>query len=179
MITSYSIAKRYNEVLNALEHDVVEARMGFFGRVLACQTLRFGKFSLRYKPRTKYSPAFYELRVPTSKALPPKEMISFKPSRGFVWELDELDSLDVSEEIEERMKKSLETGAWSLKEDSQLFEKLPMERLKQLRSLIYIKTEKGAHENAWVARFDDKWLYSETPDIIECMKILREVEWKL
>lgn len=56
--------------------------------------------------------------------------------------------------------------------------KLPYARLKKIKTLYYAGIENRGGENKLVARFDDKWFYSETPDIIECLKILREAEKK-
>lgn len=185
-IGAFSAARRFDEILNALGHEVVWAKTSFLSSTIQCETFKHGKFSLRYHRGRKYTPAYYELKVPTAKSLPPDEKIFFDKSDMWfglelakeTWRLWRKEKLK-GPEVKEKIKNYLGSDSQSFKEDSALLSKLPVEKLRELRSLAYIGTEKEGYENMWVARFSDKWRYSETPDITECVKILREVEEKL
>lgn len=151
----YKSATRFDEILNALKHDIVSAKTAWLlSHTLSCESLRHGRFLLYYFGGSKYSPPYYELRISTSKQLPEREEIFVRKTGVLV--------RGPREKVSERFK-----------------DKLPAEKLMAIKSLKFIETERKGNENRFVARFDDEWLRSETSDIIECLKILREVEEKL
>jgi len=153
VFTLYTSATRFAEILNAIQHEIVSAKISGleYSPVLTCKTLEHGEFSLKYFPGSRYSPAWYRLWITTNKPLPARETIFKK--KGL---------LKKSPQLSERLK-----------------DRLLAEKLMALKSLKYIMTESKRDKNRLVAMFDDRIRYSETHDIIECLKLLREIEEKL
>ncbi|MEM2878352.1 MAG: hypothetical protein QXG10_02240 [Candidatus Hadarchaeales archaeon] len=54
-----------------------------------------------------------------------------------------------------------------------------VEKLARLESLTYFGGGIGKGESEFVAKFTDRWLRSETPDIIECLKVIKEIDSEL
>lgn len=148
----YNQTLKFTDVVNALNMDLTKLE------VVKLNTLRFstisnGKFTLYYDNGGMYSYPHYRMWITTIKNLP---NLSFELS--YLWNEDT---------FYRRCRGSITTplpGYVSFME------------VADIPSLRKIKFERGAMNNRIVASLDDKWLYSESSDILKTLKILRKIE---
>jgi len=145
-------AARFGDILSKLQNEVTWAKisgLGLVNYVLTCETLNYGKFSLKFYPRygSLRVPAvahpYYKLWISTYKQLPQLNKIFTR-------------------------KNGLSTSPQN---------KILTDKLMAIESLKYIGVEKRGNENRLVARFRTESFRPKTSfDIIEYLKILREIE---
>jgi hypothetical protein len=151
----YNQTLKFADVVNALNMDLTKLE------VVKLNTLRFstisnGRFTLYYDNGGMYSYPHYRVWINTIKTL---------PNLGF-----EHSDLWNEDTFYRRCRGSITTplpGYVSFMEVS------------DIPSLRKIKFERSAFNNRIVATLDDKWLYSESSDILKTLKILRKIEGML
>ncbi len=148
----YNQTLKFADVVNALNMDLTKLE------VVKLNTLRFstisnGKFTMYYDNGGMYSYPHYKIWITTIKTLP---NLSFEESD--LWNEDT---------FYRRCRGSITTplpGYVSFMD------------VAEIMSLRKIKFERSAMNNRIVATLDDKWLYSESSDILKTLKILRKIE---
>ena|GEM_PF-5417688 len=150
----YVSGTKFVTLLNALQHEIVSAKIsGSVPRVLTCKTLNHGEFSLEFyhgsHSKHYYTPPKYVLWITTNKPLPANETI-FKKS-GL---------LKKSPEVSKHFK-----------------DKLLAEKLMAIESLKCVMTESKGNRNRLGVMFEGR--FPEASDIMEYLKLLREIEERL
>jgi hypothetical protein len=148
----YNNTLKFADVVNALNMDLTKLE------VVKLNTLRFttisnGRFTLHYDNGGMYSNPYYKIWITTIKTL---------PNLGF-----EFADLWNEDTFYRRCRGSISTplpGYVSFMEVADIL------------SLRKIKFKRRAMNNRIVATLDDKWLYSESSDILKTLKILRKIE---
>jgi len=151
----YNETLKFADVVNALNLDITKLE------VVRLNTLRFntisnGKFTLNYDNGGMYSNPYYKMWITTIKNLP-----NLGVEHSDLWNEDT---------FYRRCRGSITTPLPGY---------LSFLDVADIISLRKIKFERGAMNNRLVATLDDKWLYSETSDILQTLKILRKIEKKL
>jgi hypothetical protein len=151
-----SAVTRFDKILNGLQRDVLSAKIsGLFSSTLTCETLSQGKFSLKGIIDERYTPRSgtprYLLWITTNKSLPRRGEIFKKKDRL----LRKSPEVEVSVDFKD---------------------KLPIKKLMAFKWLRSIATESGKNGTKLIAKIDRT---SEASEIMECLKILRELEKKL
>jgi hypothetical protein len=151
---TYKSARRFDELIEALKDDIVDAKIRvspILNFTLECSSMHHGRFSLYYFHGSRYERPYYKLWISTDKPIPVKE-------KGFRRKLFEF-------------KSRLEGGV-----DESLADKVSDVELKEIKTLKLLTTEREKGENRIIAIIDDRWLYSETSDIIKSLELLRKIE---
>ncbi len=161
MITAMSLNIMYNntqkfaDVINALNIDLTNVA------IVKLNTLRFntishGEFTLYYNDGGLYRNAHYKMWIRTTRSLPVRYYEDFN-----MWDIDT---------FYERFGDD---------KDIPLPGYITLTDVEGIISLREIRFERGVMANRIVATLDDRWLYSETFDILLTLKILRKIEKKL
>jgi hypothetical protein len=151
----YNQTLKFADVVNALNMDLTRME------VLKLNTLRFstisnGKFTLYYDNGGMYSNPHYKVWITSIKNLP---NLSYENSD--LWNEDT---------FYRRCKGSITTPLPGY---------ISFMDVADILSLRKIKFETSPVANRIIATLDDKWLYSNTSDILQTLKILRKIEKKL
>jgi hypothetical protein len=149
----YKPAKRFSEVVEALNFDLLDVRKTKLW-TMKFNTLTEGEFSLYYFSGSKHQAAYYRLWIITQKTVP-----SMHPDGRRIWK----------------------RPSWF---DRNKDEPYPNEfadaaRFNDIRSLSRIEFGSVDGMNSIEAILSDKWLYSETDDVLETLRIMREIEDRL
>jgi hypothetical protein len=149
----YKPAKRFAEVIDALNFELVDVRRKGWD-TLKFTTVSEGEFFLYYYSGSKHSSAYYKLWIITKKKVP--------ISNG-----DELEIWGKPSWFDRK------------KEEKGSNKYVDVSELKDIKSLSCVRFEKIDGQNGITTIIFDKWLYSETSDVLKILKILREIEDKI
>jgi hypothetical protein len=151
----YNQTLKFADVVNALNMDLTNME------VLKLNTLRFntisnGKFTLYYDNEGMYSNPYYKMWITTIKNLP---NLSYENSD--LWNEDT---------FYRSCNGSITTPLPGY---------ISFMDVADIPSLRKIRFQSNPVANRIIATLDDKWLYSNTSDILQTLKILRKIEKKL
>ncbi len=151
----YNHTLKFTDVVNALNMDITNLEVEKLN-TLRFDTISHGKFTLYYDDGGRYANAYYKMWITTSKSLPTR----------YDLDLDIWDRNAFYKRLNEE-------------KDTTLSDYVTLSDVADIKSLLDIKFEWGPIANRIVATLDDRWLYSETLDILRTLKILRRIEKKL
>jgi hypothetical protein len=143
------------ELLDNLGDKVLraETKVGFFSISLQLHLPDLEEVSITHHSGDRYGPAYYKVKMNTNLLLEKQTVFFKKPWR----------------------KKFLpEHGVW-VSGDGGLAEKIPIEKLRKLKSLNNVEIRRKGMRNRLVIKLDDLFLRSETPDLLSVLEILKEV----
>ena len=177
----YKPAKKYAELISTLNFDLVDLK--YARSTLTCTTLRHGTFSLQFFGGSKYEGGFYKLWITTQKPPPVplggKRIQRWKMFLAAPWSVS-LDGRSVVLWREPMFKWAKSIANIDLPDigvpNVGLPDNISKEYLNEIKSLREIKIEAAGTENRITAIFHDKWLYSETTDILSTLEVLRAIE---
>ncbi len=150
MYMIYKPAKRFSEVVEALNFDLLDIKKTKLW-TMKFTTLTEGEFSLYYFSGGKNRSAYYRLWITTPKKVPTEY-----PDQKRIWTRPSWFD----------RKKEMPTP-------NPYVDEARFEEIKSLRR-IYFENFQGI--NSIEAILSDKWLYSETDDLLETLRIMREIE---
>jgi hypothetical protein len=151
----YNHTQKFADVVNALNIDLTNAEIVKLNTV-RFTTISHGKFTLYYNCGDIYNDAYYKIWIRTTKGLPVRYDNDF-----YMWGRD--------------------TFFKRFGDDKEipLSGYITLSDVDHIISLREIRFENGVIANRIVATLDDRWLYSETVDILKTLKVLRKIENKL
>jgi hypothetical protein len=143
------------ELLDSLGDKVLRAgtKVGFFSVTLQLHLLDQEEVSITHHSGNRYGPAYYKVEMNTNLLLEKQTVFFKKP-----WRKEFLP----------------EHGVW-VSGDGSLVEKIPIEKLRKLKSLSSVEVRRKGIGNRLVIKLDDLFLRSETPDLLSVIEVLKEV----
>jgi hypothetical protein len=146
----YKPAKRFSEVVEALNFDLLDVKKTKLW-TMKFTTLTEGEFSLYYFSGSKNRSAYYRLWITTPKKVPTEY-----PDQKRIW---------TRPSWFDRKKEKPPSNPY-----------VDEARLEDIKSLSRLYFEDFQGVSSIEAILTDKWLYSETDDLLEALKIMREIE---
>lgn len=155
LVMVHAYASRFHQMIRALGFDFIDVKAEKWN-TLMFETDGYGDFTLKYDIDGKYKGARYRVWVITKKSLP------------------------------------VACNRWLENGDKDVFfrktakeEVTPLPGYVTLSDVVYIKSlrelrfERGFIANRIIATLDDMWFYSETPDILRTLRLMRKIDGKL
>jgi hypothetical protein len=151
----YKSAVRFAEVVSALNMDIIDARFVNWS-TLKVSTVTQEEFFLYYHPGDKRSNPHYKVWITTTKKPP-----AFERGYAAIWHKP-----SISEKLH-------------IKEDIDYPEYLSPWRLEEIKSLYSMWFSTISGKTTINALLNDKWLYSETQDLLRTLEVLSDIEQSL
>jgi hypothetical protein len=155
MVFVHTYASRFDQIIKALGFDFIDVKAQKWN-TLNFETAEYGDFTYKYDIDSKHKGAIYKVWIITKKNL---------PSSCNKW----LDNGD----------KDVFYRKNSKEEVTPISEYLTLSDVVYIKSLREVRFERGYIANRIIATLDDMWFYSETPDILRTLKLIRIIEGKL
>jgi hypothetical protein len=151
----HTYASRFDQIINALGFDFIDVKAEKWNTLLF-ETNEYGDFTLKYDIDGKRKGARYKVWIITKKNL---------PSSCNRW----LDNGDKDVFYRKNGKEEV----------TPVSEYISLSDVVYIKSLRELRFERGYIANRIIASLDDMWFYSETPDILRTLKLMRIIERKL
>jgi len=151
----HTYASRFDQIIKALGFDFIDVKAEKWN-TLNFETSEYGDFTYRYDIDGKHKGARYKVWIITKKNLP--EACNKWLDNG---QKDDFYRKNGKDEV------------------TPLSEYLTLSDVVYIKSLRELRFERGFIANRIIATLDDMWFYSETPDILRTLKLLRKIERKL
>jgi len=155
MVVVHTYARRFIQVIKALGFDYIDVKAEKWN-TLMFETNEYGDFTMNYDVDGKRRGARYKVWIITKKNLP----VSCNR-----W----LENGD----------KDVFYRKSGKEEITPLSEYMTPSDAVYIKSLREVRFERGYIANRIIATLDDMWFYSETPDILRSLKLMRKIERKL
>jgi hypothetical protein len=151
----HTYASRFDQVIKALGFDFIDVKAETWN-TLMFETNEYGDFTLKYDVDGKHRGARYKVWIITKRNL---------PAGCNKW----LDNGDKDVFYRKNRKEEV----------TPIKEFVTPADVVYIRSLRELRFERGYIANRIIATLDDMWFYSETPDILRTLKLMRKIEDQL